>query len=251
MSFKGKIAIVTGPGRGIGRATAIQLAQAGAKVVLAGKSSNIEKVRDEIEAQGGEAFPVLTDIADTSSGERLARATMDKYGRIDLLVNNAAVHLCIGENKWPTVFETEVEYWDATLDINARGPFFLTKAIIPYMVEQNFGRIVFVSSVTGMHGQTASPAYNASKAALIVLTKTFATEFGKYNITVNTVAPGYVNTEMSGNHPQEVVDGWVRGIPLGRAAQPDDIARAILLFLQDETFINGQTVVCDGGVVLH
>ena len=119
------------------------------------------------------------------------------------------------------------------------------------MIEQKYGRVVFVSSVTGMHGRVASPAYNVSKAALICMTKSFADEFGKYNITVNGVAPGYVDTPMNDLIPPETVAGFVASTPLRRAGRPEDLAYAILMFLQEDLFVTGQTLVCDGGVVMQ
>ncbi|MBN1321916.1 MAG: 3-oxoacyl-ACP reductase FabG [Thermoleophilia bacterium] len=251
MSLEGKVGIVTGAGRGIGRATAVLMAREGAKVVLVGRSGNIDEVGAEIEKAGGEAFPVRTDVSDPDAGPGLARKVIERYGRVDLLVNNAGVHPRIAGNKWPTILETDVANWDCNLDNNARGPFFLTKAIIPHMIEQRYGRVVFVSSVTGMHGRVASPAYNASKAALICMTKSFADEFGKYNITVNGVAPGYVDTPMNDLIPPEAVAGFVASTPLRRAGRPEDLAHAILMFLREDLFVTGQTLVCDGGLVMH
>jgi 3-oxoacyl-[acyl-carrier protein] reductase len=251
MSLAGKVAVVTGAGKGIGRATALQLGKAGAKVVVVGKSSNVEGTRAAIEAVGGEAFVLQFDLSDPTVGEELAEKVVAKYGRIDLLVNNAALHPRIAGDKWPTILETDVANWDCNLDNNARGPFFLTKAIIPYMVQQNYGRIVFLTSVTGIHGRVASPAYNVSKAALICMTKSFADEFGKFNITVNAVAPGYVDTEMNDLLPADLVATFAAQTALRRTACPDDLASAILMFLQDDLFVTGQTLVCDGGVVMQ
>jgi len=252
MSFEGKIAIVTGAGRGIGKATAIELAKKGAKVVLAGKTlANLEKVKAEIESLGAESLVAQTDISKVAETDRLVRTTLDAYGRIDLLVNNAAVHPVRNGDEWPRSAGCDEAFWDECLNVNARGPFFLTRAVLPEMAKKRYGRVVFVASVTGLHGKHASPPYNASKAAIIVLTKSFAEEYGPDNVNVNCVCPGYVNTDMSFNQDEKAVATFRAGTPLRRTAEPIDIAHTILSLLEDDLFVTGQTLVCDGGVVMH
>lgn len=252
MRFDGKIAVVTGAGRGIGRATALELAGAGATVVLAGiGATNINKVKAEIEADGGKALAVQTDISKWEDAQRLAETTIDTFGRIDLLVNNAGIHPHNEKNEPPRTLEIDGPLWDFVMGTNARGPFLVSKAILPYMVKQEFGRIVCVSSVTGINGRGASPHYCASKAAVICLTKSLATEFGPHNITVNCVAPAFVDTDMHIGEKQEVLDAIVATTPLRRLGQPIDVARVILWFLVDDLFVTGQTLVVDGGQTMH
>jgi 3-oxoacyl-[acyl-carrier protein] reductase len=252
MRFDGKIAVVTGAGRGIGRATALELAKAGATVVLAGiGTTNIGKVKTEIEEAGGQALAVQTDISSWDDAQRLVQMTIDTYGRVDLLVNNAGIHPHNEENVPPRTLEIDGPLWDFVMGTNARGPFFISKAFLPQMVKQKYGRIVCVSSVTGMNGQVASPHYCASKAAIICLTKSLATEFGPHNITVNCIAPAFVDTDMHLGEKQEVLDMIVATTPLRRLGQPIDVARVILWFLVDDLFITGQTLVVDGGQTMH
>ncbi|MCX8032174.1 MAG: 3-oxoacyl-ACP reductase FabG [Thermoleophilia bacterium] len=248
MSFAGKVAVVTGAGRGIGRATAIALARAGAKVVLAAKGeSNINKVKAEIESFGGEAMAVRTDVSVCSDIEELARRVEEHYGRVDLLVSNAGIHPHNEQNLPPRTLEIDEPIWDLVMDTNAKGTFFVCKAFLPMMVRQNYGRIVCVSSTTGINGQVASPHYCASKAAIIVLVKSLATEFGPYNITINCIAPGFVDTDMHAGEKPEVLEMIRQRTALRRLCQPEDVARAIMMFLVDDLFVTGQTLIVDGG----
>ena len=163
----------------------------------------------------------------------------------------AAVHPVRNGDEWPRSAGCDEAFWDECLNVNARGPFFLTRAVLPEMAKKRYGRVVFVASVTGLHGKHASPPYNASKAAIIVLTKSFAEEYGPDNVNVNCVCPGYVNTDMSFNQDEKAVATFRAGTPLRRTAEPIDIAHTILSLLEDDLFVTGQTLVCDGGVVMH
>jgi 3-oxoacyl-[acyl-carrier protein] reductase len=248
----GKVAIVTGSGRGIGRATAIELAKAGAKLVLAGiRENSIEKVKREIEGMGREVITVQTDISKWEDTQRMVKRAMERFGRIDILVNNAGIHPQNEQNLRFGTLEIGDSDWDLVIDTNLKGPFNCSKAVIPYMISQRYGRIVNVSSVTGLTGQVGSAPYCASKAGIMALTKVLAGEFGQYNITVNCVAPGLTMTAMNENLLPDVLKMFVAKIPLGRAGQPVDIARAILCFIQEDLFITGQTIVVDGGSTMH
>jgi NAD(P)-dependent dehydrogenase (short-subunit alcohol dehydrogenase family) len=250
--LKGKIAIVTGAGRGIGKGTALELAKEGVKVVLAGVTErNIGLVKEEIEAMGGEAIPVQTDISKWEDAQRLAKRAVEKYGRIDLLVNNAGIHPQNEQNLRFGTLEIGDADWDIVIDTNLKGPFNVSKAVIPYMMEQRYGRIVNVSSNTGLTGLVGSAPYCASKAGIMALTKVLAGEFGPYNITVNSIAPGLTMTDMNAGIPQDVIDGWVTTMPLRKAGTPFDIARAIICALGDDVFWTGQTLVVDGGSYMH
>lgn len=250
--LRGKVAIVTGAGRGIGKGTALELAKEGAKVVLAGLTQrNIDLVKAEIDALGGESFTVQTDISKWEDARRLAKKAVEKYGRIDLLVNNAGIHPQNEQNLRFGTLEIGDADWDIVIDTNLKGPFNVSKAVIPYMMDQRYGRIVNVSSNTGLTGQVGSAPYCASKAGIMALTKVLAGEFGPYNITVNSVAPGLTMTDMNAGIPQDIIDGWVTTMPLRRAGTPYDIARAIIWFLGNDVFATGQTLVVDGGFLMH
>ena len=250
--LKGKIAIVTGAGRGIGKGTALELAKEGVKVVLAGITErNIGLVKAEIDAMGGQAFPVQTDISKWEDAQRLAKRTVEKYGRIDLLVNNAGIHPQNEQNLRFGTLEIGDADWDIVIDTNLKGPFNVSKAVIPYMMEQRYGRIVNVSSNTGLTGLVGSAPYCASKAGIMALTKVLAGEFGPYNITVNSIAPGLTMTDMNAGIPEDIIEGWVTTMPLRKAGTPFDIARAIICALGDDVFWTGQTLVVDGGSYVH
>ena len=247
-----KVAIITGAGRGIGRATALELANAGAKLVLAGiRENSIGKVKGEIERMGREVIAVQTDISKWENAQRMAERAIERYGRIDILVNNAGIHPQNEQNLRFRTLEIGDSDWDFVINTNLKGPFNCSKAVIPYMISQHYGRIVNLSSVTGLTGQVGSAPYCASKAGIMALTKVLAGEFGQYNITVNCVAPGLTMTAMNENVPPDVLKMWVAATPLARAGQPVDIARAILCFVQEDLFITGQTIVVDGGKTMH
>jgi 3-oxoacyl-[acyl-carrier protein] reductase len=176
---------------------------------------------------------------------------MKEFKRIDLLVNNAGIHPQNDRNLRFGTLEITDPDWDIVIDTNLKGPFNVSKAVIPYMIERRYGRIVNVSSVTGLTGKVGSSPYCASKAGIMALTKVMAGEFGEHNITINCVAPGLTMTDMNGNLPPEVLAGFVAAMPLRRAGQPSDIAAAIMWFLGDEVFATGQTLVIDGGATMH
>lgn len=251
-NLKGKTAIVTGAGRGIGKGTALELAKEGVKVVLAGITErNIDLVKTEIEAMGGEAFAVQTDISKWEDAQRLAERAAEKYGRIDLLVNNAGIHPQNEQNLRFGTLEIGDADWDIVIDTNLKGPFNVSKAVLPYMMKQHYGRIVNISSNTGLTGLVGSAPYCASKAGIMALTKVLAGEFGPFNITVNCIAPGLTMTDMNAHVPEDVVNGWVTNMPLRRPGMPFDIARAVICALGEDVFWTGQTLVVDGGSVMH
>ena len=246
--LKGKVAIVTGGGKGIGRGTALALAKAGAKVVLAGvRDESINAVKAQIETSGGEAVAVRTDVAKWEDAFEMARAALDRYGRIDILVNNAGLDKINKTTKQYSVLDIDDADWDMVLNVNLKGQFHCAKAVMPTMMAQKSGRIVNISSTVAFSGAVASPAYCASKAGIIVLTKTLARELGPYNVRVNCVAPGMVLTPFHAHTPKEHVEMVSKMVSLGRPAVAEDIAQAILYFCQEEPFSTGQTLVVDGG----
>lgn len=247
-----KVAIVTGAGSGIGKGAAIALAKAGAKVVLAGRrEALIGEVKAEIEAMGKEAIGVKTDVSKWTDAQQLAKAAMDNYGQIDILVNNAAVHQAGEDGHRLTIMELEEADWDMVLNINLKGMFLCTKAVLPSMMSQRAGKIVNLGSTTALNGNISAVHYIASKGGIMSLTKGLAREVGQYNITVNCVAPGLVITPMHDHTPPETIERAKQMISLGRPGYPEDVARLIVFLASDNTFTTGQTIVVDGGSTMH
>jgi 3-oxoacyl-[acyl-carrier protein] reductase len=252
IDLSGKVAIVTGAAKGIGRATAVELARAGAKVVLAGvRESSMTDVKKDVGALTGEHLIVQTNVAKWEDAKRLADKTVEKFGRIDLLVNNAGVHPLKSDGNRYEFLEIDDDAWDAVMNVNLRGQFNCVKAVAPVMITQRSGKIVNLSSNTALTGIVGSAVYCASKAGVMGLTRELARELGPYNINVNCVAPGLTMTPMNESMTAEAVEAAIARASLKRAGQGVDIARVILSFLQDDLFATGQTVVVDGGSFMH
>lgn len=248
MDFAGKVAIVTGAGKGIGRGVSLALAGRGAKVVLAGKrDESINAVKGEIEKAGGEAFPVRTDVAKWQEVQAMVKAVMDRYGRIDILVNNAGVDKMDPEGKQYSILDLEDEDWDYVLGVNLKGQVHCAKAIMPIMMSQKKGNIVSIASTVGFGGQIGSPPYCASKAAIMVFNKMLARELGPHGVYVNCVAPGMILTPFHDLTPKSHVEMVERMMPLRRAGQAEDVVQAVLWFCEDRMYITGQTLIVDGG----
>jgi NAD(P)-dependent dehydrogenase (short-subunit alcohol dehydrogenase family) len=248
MDFTGRIAIVTGAGKGIGRGVSLALAARGAKVVLAGvRDESINQVKAEIEATGGEAMCVRTDVARWEDAQAMVKATMDRYGRIDILVNNAGVDKIDKGGKQYTIEEIEDADWDYVLGVNLKGQFHCAKAVMPVMKAQKKGNIVSISSTTGFQGQIGSPPYCASKAAIMVFNKMLARELGSFGVFVNCVAPGMIITPLHDYTPAVHREMVEKMMPLHRVGYPEDVAQAVLWFCEENLYITGQTLVVDGG----
>jgi 3-oxoacyl-[acyl-carrier protein] reductase len=252
MDFRGKVAIVTGAGKGIGRATSLALAAAGAKVVLAGiRDESICQVESEIGKQGGEALALRTDVSKWEDAERMARTALDRYGAIDILVNNAGVDKMDESGRQYSILEMVDADWNYVLGTNLLGQFHCAKAVMPTMMARESGRIVNLSSTVGITGAVGSAPYCASKAGIMVLTRILARELGPYNVCVNCVAPGMVLTPFHKYTPKEVVGIVEQMVPLKKVSQPEDIALVILFFCSDPLMVTGQTLVVDGGGTMH
>jgi len=239
-----RVAVVTGASRGIGLAIAQRLARDGYRVVLASVREGAAQAAAEAIAQdGGDARGYTVDVASYGDVQRFIARVRDDYGRIDILVNNAAI---IRRGNLLTVTEDD---WDAVMAVNLKGPFNCCKAVAPAMMEQRWGRIVNVSSIAAHTGDiTSAPGYGPSKAGMSNLTKTLARELAPYNVTANTVAPHAIETDMSAQWPPERRRQVIAGIPLGRMGRPEEVAAAVAFLVSEEAgFITGATIDINGG----
>ncbi|GAB3181135.1 3-oxoacyl-[acyl-carrier-protein] reductase [Telluribacter humicola] len=241
--LQNKVAIITGGARGIGKATAQLFAQEGATVIIWDTLDSGETTADELREQGYKVTFRQVSVTDAPALEAAARTVHDAYGRIDILINNAGI---TRDRSLLKMSQTE---WEQVIDVNLNGVFYCTKAVVPYMVEKQYGRIICTSSVVGITGNFGQTNYSATKAAIIGMVKTWARELGKYNITANAVAPGFIRTEMTDQIPEEVLRQTVATVPAKRMGAPEDIAYAYLYLASDEaSYVNGHTLSVNGGV---
>lgn len=245
--LNGKIAVVTGAGRGIGRAIALQFAEFGAKVVLNYRSSiaQVEELLQAIKSAGGEAIAVQADISKEAEAKKLMEAAIKQYGRIDILVNNAGI------NKDNLLMRMSEEDFDQVIDVNLKGTFLCLKHASTIMLKQRSGKIINISSVVGIAGNIGQTNYAASKAGVIGMTKSAARELASRGITVNAVAPGFIQTDMTDALPEKIKEISIANIPLKRFGKASEVAGAVS-FLASEAanYITGQVIQVDGGMVM-
>ena len=251
--LKGRVAIVTGGGHGIGRAYARRLAEEGASVVIAEIDIKAAtSAAEELEKEGFEALAVHTDVTKPDSVKEMARLTAEKFGRIDILVNNAAIFISVPMSRAP-FDEIDPDEWDRMMAVNVKGAWLSSCAVAPYMRDQQYGKIINISSGTALKGADNRIHYVASKAAILGFTKTLANELGKEGVCVNCIAPG---STMSEENPDDAIRqrrasaASTRAIP--RLQMPEDMLGAVVFFSSsDSDFITGQTLVVDGGSCMH
>jgi 3-oxoacyl-(acyl-carrier-protein) reductase len=242
-SLAGKVALVTGASRGIGRAIALELVRRGANVALNFRADvkHAESAADEIRELGGECLLVQGDVAKKGDAARIVKEVLDKWQRLDILVNNAGI------TRDRSMRKMTDEDWAEVIDVNLNGTFYCTSAALPAMINQRFGRIINISSVVGQMGAFGQANYSASKGGIIAFTKTLALEMAKFNITANAIAPGFTATEMVDAIPEEIAAQIKAKIPLGRFALPEEIAKAAAFLAADGDYITGQELNVNGG----
>ena len=245
--FAGKIAVVTGASRGIGRAIAIRLAGKGATVVINynGSKEKAEEVKQEIEGAGGKAAVCQCNVADFDQCQAFIQKVIDEFGRIDILVNNAGI------TRDGLLMKMSEEDFDQVIETNLKGAFHTIRFASRQMLRQKSGRIINLSSVVGVTGNAGQANYAASKAGVIGLTKSAARELASRGITVNAIAPGFIETDMTSVLSEKVKEGAAAGIPLGAFGKPEDVAAAAAFLASDEAgYITGQVLHVDGGMVM-
>ena len=247
MQLTGKTAIVTGGSRGIGRAAALTLAEAGADVavIYAGNTAAAEETVRLIEEKGRKGLAIQCDVADEAAVTAMVKDVKKELGRIDIVVNNAGI------TRDGLLMIMKEDDWQAVLDTNLTGAFHCTKAVTRLMMKQRSGSIINITSVVGETGNAGQANYAAAKAGLIGFTKSVAKELASRNIRCNAIAPGCIETDMTAVLGEDTVDAMIKTIPMGRVAQPEEVAKAVLFLASDDaSYITGQTLNVDGGMVM-
>jgi 3-oxoacyl-[acyl-carrier protein] reductase len=248
--LEGKVAIVTGGARGLGKVFCRAMAKEGARVAVADVLyDGALQAAEEINAEGGTAFPIRVDVSNEEQTASMAEETMKQFGRIDILVNNAAIIYGVGRKSF---VEVSPEEWDQLMAVNLKGPFLCSRAVFPEMKKKKKGKIVNVSSETAFTGSRGFIHYVTSKGGIISFTRSLAAEVGQYGICVNALAPGFTDSESARTVIDDIAKYDVSRTPLGRLEQPHDLVGGLLFLAGDESdFVTGQTLVIDGGRYMH
>jgi acetoacetyl-CoA reductase len=243
--LQGAVVVVTGASRGLGRAIAEELAGRGAKIVV--NYARSKEPAEELVSQLGEedALAVQADISDPDQAKKLIDETMQKFGRVDVLVNNAGI------TQDRSLRKMAIEDWDKVINVDLNSCYYTVHAALPHMVEQQSGKIINMSSFVGEAGNVGQANYAAAKAGLLGFTKTAARELARFNITVNAICPGFIGTEMVEAIPEDVQEKLKKTIPLGRFGRPEEIAKAVRYLIEDGDYITGSTLDINGGVYMR
>ncbi len=254
-SLEGKVAVVTGGGRGIGQAIAMGYAKAGAKVAITSrKIADLEDTAKQIKSFGGEALPIQAHLGKMEGIREMIDTVMKTFGRIDILVNNAGASPAMA-----SVLDSEERLWETIMNLNMKGLYFISQAAARVMKEQGGGKIINIASIDGFHPERTVSIYSISKAGVRMITKAFASELAEFNIQVNTIAPGPIHTKMMDSHwidfsPEEAAKAKAKAgkiVPMGRIGEPDDIVGASIYFASDASnYTTGTEIVIDGAVLL-
>ncbi|MBI1742702.1 glucose 1-dehydrogenase [Candidatus Acetothermia bacterium] len=249
-SLKDKVAVVTGGGRGIGRAIALALAEAGATVVPTSRTQEeVDSVAKEIEKLGQRALPIVTDVSAAESVKALVEKTLKTFGKIDILVNGAGI-----SPVWKRIEELTESEWDRILSVNLKGVFLCSREVGKAMIARQSGSIISIASISGFTGTSHMGAYSVSKAGVMQLTRVLAMEWAKHSIRVNTIAPGWVKTQMSAGvlSHEKISQSLLAQVPMKRAAEPEEIAgMAVYLASEASSFVTGQVFIVDGGQAMR
>lgn len=247
MNLNGKVALVTGGSRGIGKAVALKLASLGADIIFSYTSSEEQskQVQDTIESMGRRALAIRADVSKMNDVEKMIQDGMNYFSKIDILVNNAGI------TKDNLLMRMSEDEWDNVIDVNLKGVFNVTKCLIRNMIKQKDCSIINIASIVGVSGNAGQCNYSASKAGVIGFTKSLAKEVGKKNIRVNAIAPGFISTDMTDKLPEKIIDQYLEKITLQRLGEPDDIANTVAFLASDMSkYITGQVIVVDGGILI-
>src|SRR6266700_8196343 len=246
-SLEGAVVVVTGASRGIGHAIAEELGQSGAKVVVnyAKRKGHAEDLVAQLQQSGSESVAIQADVSDPEQAARLIEETIQRFGRIDVLVNNAGI------NVDRSLKNLTAQDWDKVIQVDLNSYFYTLKAALPYFMQQKSGKIINISSVIGQMGNFGQANYAAAKAGIIGLTKTAALELARFNVTVNAICPGFIATEMFEAIPEKPKEAILARIPLGRAGTPQEVARAVRYLIVDGDYYTGETLSMNGGIYLQ
>jgi acetoacetyl-CoA reductase len=246
-SLEGAVVVITGSSRGIGRAIAEELGQAGAKVIVNYHKSweAADEVVARLKQSGSESVAIKAEVSDPTQAARLIEETVQSFGRIDVLVNNAAINID------RTMKNLSTDDWDTVIKYDLSSYFYTVRAAIPHFMEQKSGKIINISSMNAQSGSFGQANYSAAKAGIIGFTKTAALELARYNVTVNTICPGYIATEMFDAIPEKTKQAILARIPLGRAGTPLEVARAVRYLIVDGDYYTGETLSMNGGAYMQ